>query len=197
LDPTGPGEGDLTYLGASPSSYLPYYEKKTNQEENDYSDLIALTNAFTNTPNATFAGVIATFIDVDEWLRYFAVETVLNNHDGAIATDSGEDYFIYHRPAPVNRWVIIPWDQNENFQAPTEGVYRMGLASVRRLVLHPDFVGRYLGYVTSLLDGAFSVPVMEQRIDSVRGVFPATALSDIAAFVPVRHTTLRALVPEA
>jgi len=74
-DPSGPGEADLRYLGPDPASYVTFYEKKTNSEQSYYGDIIALTDAFTNTPPADFSATMSLLLDVDEWLRYLAVET--------------------------------------------------------------------------------------------------------------------------
>ncbi len=194
-DPPGAGEADLKYLGPDPASYVDFYEKKTNEAENDYSDVIALTNAFTNTPDQSFEAVMEGLLDVDEWLRFFAVETVLNNQDGAIATDTGEDYLIYHRLSD-GKWLVLPWDQNENFQDPTAGIFRMGIAGVRRLVLHPAFVGRYFQHVLSLLDGPFQIEPMTLRIDAARSIYAASLLDPVASFVPARQDAIRSLIPD-
>ncbi|MGH9363439.1 MAG: CotH kinase family protein, partial [Thermoanaerobaculia bacterium] len=185
---------DLTYLGEDPNAYLPFYEKKTNEEENDYSDLITLTRTLSATSEAAFPSVMEGLVDVEEWLRYFAAETVLNNQDGAISTDTGEDYFLYRRPSD-GRWVLIPWDQNENFQDPTDAIYRMGIAAVRRLVLHPAFAGRYQALLLEALDGPFAEGVMASRLDAARGAFSSAELDEIAGFVPARQRAIRYLLP--
>ncbi|MCK4452075.1 MAG: CotH kinase family protein, partial [Anaerolineae bacterium] len=45
---------DLSYRGPDPDSYRPYYIKKNNQDADDYSDVIALTDALDNSPDETF-----------------------------------------------------------------------------------------------------------------------------------------------
>ena len=50
----GGRDADLSYRGSDPSAYEDIYEKKTNQEENDYSDIIELTKTFDREPHSTF-----------------------------------------------------------------------------------------------------------------------------------------------
>jgi hypothetical protein len=196
IDLGGGNQGNLSYKGANPASYTEIYAKKSNEDENDFSDIIALTDAFTNTPDATFVEALNDLIDIDEWLRYFAVEAVVNNQDGCIATNVGEDYFIYHRPSD-GKWVIIPWDQNENFQQPTQGIFRQSVAAVKRLVTNPALIDRYYEAIRDLLDGPFREDVMNRQIDSVRFAFPQSDLDALAEFVPLREATIRPLLPQA
>jgi hypothetical protein len=195
FDAGGGNQGDLSYKGSDPSKYVPIYEKKTNQDLNNYSDIIALTNAFTNSSNADFASVMRGLIDVEEWVRYFAVETAMNNQDGCIATNVGEDYFVYHRPSD-EKWIILPWDQNENFQRPDQGIFRMQVDAVTRLVTNPSFEPLYYQALINLLDGPFAPSVMDRQIDSARFALPGGDLDTISQFVPVRQTTIRGLVPQ-
>lgn len=127
-------------------------------------------------------------------MRFFAVETILNNIDGAIATDTGEDYYLYRRPS-TGLWVLMPWDQNENFQDATAGILRMGIAQVRRVVLVPDFLRLYYKYILQYLDGPFDPRVMASRLNSVRFAFDATQLDAISQFVATRQVTVRDLLP--
>ena len=52
-DVTG-DEGDLKYEGTAPADYQNTYFKQTNGSEDDWSDLIALTDALNNSPVATY-----------------------------------------------------------------------------------------------------------------------------------------------
>ncbi len=190
----GADEADLSYRGNDPADYEGVYEKETNEEENDYADIIALTDAFTNTPDELFLPTMSALLDLDEWVRYFAAESILSNQDGAISTGTGEDYLLYRRPSD-GRWVIIPWDQNETFEDPGDGLFGQSLPAIRRLVRHPELVRPYLRTVLRLLDEPFDEAVMYPWIDSIRPFFSAGDLDDIAAFVPAQHRAIRAGLP--
>jgi len=187
-------DGDLSYQGSDPADYVDIYGKKTNQDLNDYSDIIALTNAFTNTSDASFATTISKLIDVPEWMRYFAVQTVLNNQDGCISTNVGEDYFLYHRPSD-KKWVLIPWDQNENFEDASDGIFGMSIDAVERLVNEPSFLPLYYENLRQLIDGPASEDVMRRQCESLGYVLPAVWLDWIEDYVPERNAQIRSLLP--
>lgn len=194
MDPSGSAEGDLVYRGPDPDDYVDSYDKRTNEEVGDYSDIIYLTDVLTNASDEGFLEEISAIIDVEEWQRFFAAEMVLSNQDGAIATNSGEDYFLYHRLSD-DRFVILPWDQNENFESPGGGLYRMSSPSVQRLIRHPLLVKRYLEIVHELLSWPLAPDQMTPRIDALRPFFSSALLDDVAGFVSEQQTALGALFP--
>lgn len=50
----GESNATLSYLGANPASYQSLYELKTNEEANDYSDLIEFLDILNNTPRRNY-----------------------------------------------------------------------------------------------------------------------------------------------
>jgi spore coat protein H len=71
---------------------------------------------FVQTVNATnaalFQGAIAEMMDVDEFLRFVAVESLLSNMDSPLMT--GHNYYLYLDPR-TGKFVHLPWDMNEAF----------------------------------------------------------------------------------
>ena len=80
--------------------------------------------------------------------------------------------------------MILPWDQNENFQLPqvAQGIFRQSVAAVKRLVTNSTFIQQYYQAIRDLLNGPFREDVMNRQIDSVRFAFPKSTLDDMAAF---------------
>ena len=91
------------------------FDKKTNASAADFSDIEAAVNALhapRTDPRAWRAALEARF-DVDSFLRWLAVNTVLDNWDayGALA----HNYYLYADPRRQGRLRWIPWDHNEAF----------------------------------------------------------------------------------
>jgi len=191
----GSREANLSYRGNDPSEYEGIYEKKTNQLENDYSDIIALTDAFENTPDDEFLSVISSLIDVDEWLRFFAAQNVVSNQDGNIATSSGEDFFLYRRPSD-GRFIIIPWDLNETFFDPGDGLFRSDSRAVQRLLHHRQLVRKYFMYVKRFVEGPLSEEAMLPRIERLRPYYAPEDLDAVAAFVPTQREAIESAFPD-
>lgn len=92
------------------------YDKETNQDERDYSDIQALLDAlYTDTrlsdPSAWRAQLESVF-DVENFLQWLAVNTTIQNWD-TYGTMS-HNFYLYHDP-DSDQLVWIPWDNNEAF----------------------------------------------------------------------------------
>ena len=60
---------------------------------------------------------IADYLDVDNVLKYFAIQTFIYNHDGLTGTVS-HNYYLYEQDGKLN---LIPWDMNEAFTVSGDG----------------------------------------------------------------------------
>jgi spore coat protein CotH len=118
--PEGPG-ADWTFFAKEG------FEKKNKQKKADYSDVegaIAALNAPRDNPAAWRAALEAR-LDVEQFLKWLAVNTVMENWDtyGAIA----HNYYLYGDQKRGGRLVWIPWDHNMSFAAgPGGGGMRLG-----------------------------------------------------------------------
>ncbi len=153
-------------------------EVKTNERLTDHAALLRFLDVLNNEPDETFPQEIEKVLDVDEALRFLAVETML------VCLDSyqgrGVNYYLYENDG---RFVIIPWDLNESF-----GTYKCGLDKddiinfyideptcgpiaerplVDRLLSCKPYLEIYHGYLQELLDGPFSVDSMDKRIEEL------------------------------
>ncbi|MGQ9591114.1 MAG: CotH kinase family protein [Planctomycetota bacterium] len=185
----GGANANLAYLGEDPDPYRPLYVKRTNKEEDDYSDLIELTRAFDRalTPDGIFAEELERLIDVDEWAHFFAIQAVLSNADGGIWNTNGEDYFLYRVPEPpesqrpdAGKFLILPWDLEESFADAQERLFRPTLPTVRRFLTHPRFAALYHWHLQRLAKGAFSRPSMRASDDFAYRMWAA---DDAASFL--------------
>lgn len=148
------------------------FEKQTNEEEGDWSDIQAVFEALnsdlrTSDPAAWRAGLEKVF-DVEAFLRWLAVDTILQNWDtyGSV----GHNYYLYTDPEDgLVTW--IPWDFNmsltdkaANGQEGTQGrgVRELDLDSVneqwpliRYLVDDPVYCAKYDQYLQDTISGVF------------------------------------------
>ncbi|HVR74727.1 MAG TPA: lamin tail domain-containing protein [Planctomycetota bacterium] len=203
LDPDGaPLAGDLTYFGEDPESYVPYYDKRSNREENDYTDVIELCRAFdpAETPNDVFPDTIDALIDANQWARYLALQSLMANTDGSIQSSSGEDYLLYRVPETSGRpdsgrWVLIPWDIEETFSNAGEQLFRPSLRSVRRFLTHPRFAPLYYANLVNLRSGAFSRFELRQRFVLIDFLFGFGTIDGIDTFITNRIGFVDSQVP--
>ncbi|WP_230875072.1 CotH kinase family protein [Lysinibacillus cavernae] len=101
--PDGIGS-DLKYISDDIADYTGI-GLKTNEGNIDQSKLVEMVDAINN------GGDIEKFIDVDEMLRYFAVNTALVNLD-SYQGNLKHNYYLYEQNGMFS---IIPWDYNMSF----------------------------------------------------------------------------------
>jgi len=148
------------------------FDKETNQEEGDYSDIQALFDALhadnrLSDPGAWREGLEAVF-DVDTFLRWLAVNTVVQNWDtyGVMS----HNYYLYSDPETgLITW--IPWDNN---MALTDSVghgntLSLSLAEVSEqwplisfLMDDPVYKAQYESYLGEVVETAFEPEAMAE-----------------------------------
>ena len=156
------GPMDLIYYGESITDYPTQngqyaYGKMNNEAEADYSDIVELCRAVDGTKYATEAELVQAFeevINVDAFLRYIAVTSILDNWDSYPYT--GNNYYLFNNPTS-GRFEWIPWDLawGENAQAglfPTAGAGIIQRAPLVDQVFGVEsYRSQYLAYIDLLL----------------------------------------------
>ncbi|MEE8451635.1 MAG: lamin tail domain-containing protein, partial [Thermoguttaceae bacterium] len=87
-------EADLSYEGPNPDAYRDTYFKNTNATEDDWSDLIHMTDVLNNSPAAGYVEAVEQVIDLDQWLRYLALDALLLNTETGLNLGIGDDYLL-------------------------------------------------------------------------------------------------------
>ncbi len=98
--PGSTGEAaDLVYYGAQQSAYEAKYELKTNEDVNDWSDLIDFIDFINNSDDETFENELANRLELNQFLRSAAMDNLFSNLDSY--TGSARNYYIYHIYKPI------------------------------------------------------------------------------------------------
>ena len=175
-------DGDFDYRGINPDAYRASYPKQTNAEEDDWTELINLCEILTNTPDASLTTVLPTVIDIDQWVRFFAVHALIGTRENGIAGNSGDDYFLYRRPSD-GLFVLLPWDLDDSFRQPTTTLFRPSIFQIRRILTHPDFAPTFYGHLARLGRSHFSPERVAELIGRVEGLFPPADIATDLTFV--------------
>jgi len=110
--PGSPGaRAGMEYLGDSIAPYKAKYEIKTKDAPARWNELITMFRVLNETPADKLEAALAPLLDIDETLRFLAVDNALVNSDGYWTRAS--DYNIYQDTA--GRFHVIPHDMNEAF----------------------------------------------------------------------------------
>ena len=189
----GPGVGgggndtaaDLADYGTDPAVYADRYELKTNEDVNDWSDLISFIDFINNTNLDVFAEGIDFRMDVDGFLRSAALDMLFSNLDSY--TGSARNYYLYHNQ-DSNLWEWIKWDGNEAFGSYTNGAGNMETLALNyanptrplleRMFDHDDLYSRYLDHVCELTETIFNETHLHERIDVVTELIASFVYAD-------------------
>ena len=132
--------------------YRGTFEKKNNEETNDWSDIEAVTAALAD-PSPAGLETLADLVDLDQFLTFWAVEVLLGHWDGYAGNRN--NFYIYR--APGQPFAFIPWGADQvmgGVDNPLDGihtptsVYAHGDIAYR---LYADPDGR-VAYVARLRD---------------------------------------------
>jgi spore coat protein CotH len=168
---------NLPYQGEAWDAYKKLYVPKTDGTPATQKRFIDFLKLVHQGNDAEFDSQIESFLDVDEFLRFLAVNAMTSNLDSILSM--GHNFYVYI-PEKLGPIQFIPWDLNEAF-----GGFGMGMTSqmqvqlslmhphagenklIERVLALPRFKQRYQSIVRDLSADAFSVKVMNVRIDTI------------------------------
>lgn len=194
---------DLRYRGSEPETYgqEDWYVKKSNAAINDWSDLIALTYALDRSPDEMYVEEVETVVNVEQWMRWFAVETFLTNRETNLGNGYGDDYCMY-RGVEDPRFLLLPYDLDTvlNSPDPNTSIWLAGrldsLPVVKRFLTHPAFVGRYYAQLKDLAETIFSPERFNPFVENTLGDWvPQTTIEAIQTFVAARRRYVLSQIP--
>ena len=168
------------------------YVKKTNEDEGDFDDvasLLAIVNDGSRTSDPeTWRTNLDAVLDTDVFLKYLAVNTVVQNWDtyGRMT----HNYFLYNNP-DTSKLTWIPWDNNEALQIGKMGgalpLDFSGLNSadwplIGYLYQDAVYKTQYDTYVQEVVDDAFSVSTIQSQYATYAALIEPYATSEVAGY---------------
>lgn len=146
----------LAYLGEDVRSYKQVFEIKTKEDPSAWTALVRFARILNETPPDKLEQALEPMLDVNNTLKFLALENVVVNSDGYWS--KGSDYSLYLDPG--GRFHIIPYDVNTTFVAasrfgsvtldPLEAMYDPSKPLASKLLAVPALRARYLGYVREI-----------------------------------------------
>jgi hypothetical protein len=164
----GGGSSGLTYLGDNPALYKNIYEIKSKDDPNSWAALINLCKVLNQTPADKLEKALEPILDIDEALRFLAIDKALVNEDGYWTRAS--DFLVYQDTA--GQFHVFPYDTSETMSGsgggrggrggfgggggvqldPFEGAYDSGKPLLSKLLAVPSLQRRYLGYIRDIAE---------------------------------------------
>ncbi len=217
---TGSHDANFPYF-TDPNSYLVRgYYKTSNKTENDWTDLMRLCFAIGQVvPDADYINAISTNVNVLEWMRYFALGSLMNFGETSMFNGRGDDYALY-RGSIDQRFQLLPHDFDTVFgQGDTGSAYypintnssiylmlnppnpNSNVPLLQRFMKHPSFAPLFFAELKRLCDTTFHPgtlrPLMDQHVGAnVWGLGPdATTVSDMKSWAESRRQVVLSQIP--
>lgn len=193
-DSTRNSVADFSWHGAnySQSSYTNAYFKQNNFLENDWADiidLIAVLNTQNGYQSANYVQDVKRRINVDEWMQYMAVNTLLDNDETCLANGTGDDYALY-RGINDTRFLALSYDMDTVMgrgltPVPAHhSIWRMtNLPVMDKFMKNPAFAPIYFKWLKAYSDTAFSSGQMNPLLDQLFvGYLPQQSIDNMKSF---------------
>lgn len=167
------------------------FDKETNADEADYSDILALYDVLGSssrlTDPATWRAELEAVFDVDTFLRWLATNTVIQNWDTyGVAY---HNYYLYTDPT-TGQITWIPWDNNEALKSAggRGGLLSLSLDEVGEnwplisyLAADEVYYARYVDYVGQVVESAFNPESMEATYNALSDLLRPYAVQEVSS----------------
>ena len=170
----------IDYLGDDWKKYKDRYLPKREPTPEEIARIIAFTRLVSKSDDATFKKEIGNYLDVDNFLRFVAVNTMLPNTDSFLTT--GHNYYMYLHPK-TGKIAFMPWDLdisfagfpmmgsvndqvNMNLLKPVAGKLKL----VDRLLAIPEVQTQYQKVVADVAQKAFTKAALLKDLDAMEAV---------------------------
>jgi len=186
------GTGGLVWNGSDPANYKNFYELKTKDAPNAWTDLVKLCDTLNNTPTDKLESALDPIFNIDRALWFIALDNVFMDSDGYISR--GSDYELYEDPQ--GRFHTITYDNNETFtyegpgpggpdredsdqtQKPIINEKNKMRPVINRLLSIPHLHARYMAHVRTIANEWLDWQKLEPIIKGYQTLIDAEVKAD-------------------
>jgi len=188
---------DLVYHGTNQQTYKDIqsgattggraYDLQTNEIQDDYTDLVGLITTLNKPADSVFAVQIAMKLNIDSFLKAFAIDVATGNWDGYMYNKN--NYFLYHR-ADIDKFEYISYDTDNTFGVDwvnQDWTTRNCLLwynqtesrpMAKKILAVPAFKAKYIKYLDTVTRTLINPNVIFSHIDSLKFLIQDAAIAD-------------------
>ena len=172
----------ISDYGDDKEDYRWQFLKKNNLNEDDYQGLMDFVKSFGTTGSA-FNDHVSEMIDVDQWLRAFAIAVVSGSGDSYGGDNSQHNMQIYMRPSD-GRALYFPHDLDAFYSSTRPLIANSDLAKIMAL---PGYERLYYGHVFDVLKTSYNTTYMRHWTDQLGQLLPSQPFADHLSFIGQRN----------
>lgn len=174
-----------------------FQKRAADLSTSNYTNLFQLVDA-ANTTGDGYQAAVESLVDVDQWMRIFALEHVVGNWD-SWGNNNGQNMYAY-KP-PNGRWQLFIWDLDIVLglggysDGPSSSLFQVTDQTVDRMYKYPAFRRIYWQAMVDLLNLALDPSKVNPLLDARYNAFTkngasVTSPSGIKSFIGSRRTYL-------
>ena len=141
------------------------FEKETNQDAGDWSDVEAVVAALQD-PTPAGLKSLAAAADLDRFLTFWAAEVLVGHGDGYVR--SNNNFHFYREPG--GRFVFIPWGADQTFTQGARSAIEARGAIAHRLYRDAEWRTAYEARLRELLDTVWDETELLRRSERMAAI---------------------------
>ncbi len=173
----------ITDLGEDKEDYRWNFTLQNHVREDDYTELLGLCEAFSLRGTSAFLDAAGEVIDVDQWMRGFAVATLAGAVDNYGGDSSQHNARFYVRPED-RKVLYFPHDL-DFFGSSSMAV--IGNTDLYYLIQDPVYERLYYQHLEDLLSRAYNLDYLSPWCDELGALLPAQDFDYNCSFIEDRH----------
>ena len=147
------GRYELRDRGDNQEPYRWGFQIRNARGRDDYSKIIALNQAIGNLSGAALKAALDPLIDVDQWMRSFAMMS-LNGTDDIYGRVWEHNFRFYSRPTD-EKIMVYQWDLDRSFQLSSSASIPPG-DNVGKVFSIPEYRRIFNGHLLDLIESTFN-----------------------------------------
>ena len=195
------GAPDLQDLGDDKEFYRWNFQVRNNRAKDDFSLMMAAAKSF-ELNGAAMDTRTRQFMDVDQWLRCWAMMSLVGNDD-TYTRLYNHNFRMYQRPDD-NRLVALSWDLDRAFNLGTSASLWGnapdgfgGTNRMRKMIEHPANLRIYYNHLLDLISRCYNSPYATPWASHYATLIGDGGLNSYPAYIASRAAFVQSQIPAA
>ncbi|MBM3847944.1 MAG: hypothetical protein FJ405_16870, partial [Verrucomicrobia bacterium] len=179
--------------GDDKENYRLGYAIKNRRDRDDFETLIQRLKIFSISDAATFNAAADQMLDVDQWLRAFALAQLCGANDNYSGSGSQHNLHLYVRPSD-GKLLHLLWDLDFAFHIDAGGdIYNN--SDLAKLTTRPANNRTYLRHLRDIINTTYNTSYMAYWVDHYDNFTPGQNFGEILTYIQNRSATARGRFP--
>lgn len=167
-------------LGSDPELYRWHWLIKNNRDEDDFAPLTEMLAEYGKPASAQYLADMERFLDVDQFLRAFAVQVLFGIGDN-YSSGSDHNAIFYHRPED-GKFLYFPWDMDFAFTRATDSSLTSS-GDLSKLLTSPANQRAFYGHIHDIVTTTYNTSYMTSWANHYSCFLPSEDLAGFLGYI--------------